>query len=74
MFDTVYLDYLQIKIKKNVCALKESMIKKLNGNEFIDEKSEITIHDDLDNAEIIMDDMEAMKTLLDHMKKAFFEL
>ena len=34
MFDI--LDHLQVEIKKNVNALKESMTKRLNENEFIE--------------------------------------
>ena len=48
MFDI--LDYLQVEIKKNVNALKESMTKRLNENEFIENIENIkNTVDDLDN-------------------------
>ncbi len=43
----ICLDYLQIEIKKNVNALRESMIKKLNENKFIDENNENIVDNDL---------------------------
>ena len=42
MFDI--LDYLQVEIKKNVNTLKESMMKILNENQFI-ENNEYTVDD-----------------------------
>ena len=50
------LDYLQVEIKKNVNALKESMTKRLNENEFIENIENIkntknTVDDDLGNVE-----------------------
>ena len=70
----ICLDYLRIEIKKNVDALKESMMKRLNENEFINENNKNTVNDDLDNVETAMDDVAKMKNLLEHAKKLFFEL
>jgi hypothetical protein len=53
MFDI--LDYLQVEIKKNVNALKESMTKRLNENEFI-KNNENTVDDDSGNVESATDD------------------
>ena len=65
----ICLDYLQVEIKKNVDALKESMVKKLNENEFI-ENNENTIDDDYsDNVETVTDDAAMMENLLEHAKK-----
>ncbi len=52
----IYLDYLQVEIKKNINILRESMTKKLNKNKFIDENNKNIINDNLENIEIIMDD------------------
>jgi len=49
------LDYLQVEIKKNVNAQKESMVKQLNENEFI-KNNENTVDDDLSNVESATDD------------------
>jgi hypothetical protein len=67
------LDYLQVEIKKNVNALKESMMKRLNENEFI-ENNENTVDDDSDNVESATDDAATMEILLENAKKTFFEL
>jgi hypothetical protein len=69
----ICLEYLQVEIKKNVNALKESMTKRLNENEFI-ENNENTVDDDSDNVEPITDDAAVMENLLEHAKKTFFEL
>src|SRR6185369_5679503 len=58
----ICLEYLQVEIKKNVNALKESMTKRLNENEFI-ENNENTVDDDLDNVEPITDDVAVMENL-----------
>ena len=64
------LDYLQVKIKKNVNTLKESMMKRLNENEFI-ENNKNTVDDDLGNVESATDDAATMEILLEHAKKRF---
>ena len=69
----ICLDYLQVEIKKNVNALKESMTKRLNENEFI-ENNENTVDDDLGNVESATDDAATMEILLEHAKNPFFEL
>ena len=58
MFDI--LDYLQVGIKKNVNTLKESMMKILNENQFI-ENNENTVDDDLGNVESATDDAATME-------------
>ena len=58
MFDI--LDYLQVEIKKNINALKESMMKILNENQFI-ENNENTVDDDLGNVESATDDAATME-------------
>jgi len=67
------LDYLQVEVKKNVNALKESMTKRLNENEFI-ESNENTVDDDPDSVESATDDAATMEILLENAKKTFFEL
>jgi len=67
------LDYLQVEVKKNVNALKESMMKRLNENEFI-ESNENTVDDDPDSVESATDDAATMEILLENAKKTFFEL
>jgi hypothetical protein len=69
----ICLDYLQVEIKKNVNALKESMTKRLNENEFI-ENNENTVDDDSGNVESATDDAATMEILLENAKKTFFEL
>jgi len=69
----ICLDYLQVEIKKNVNALKESMTKRLNENEFI-ENNENTVGDDSGNVESATDDAATMEILLENAKKTFFEL
>ena len=66
----ICLDYLQVEIKKNVNALKESMMKRLNENEFI-ENNENTVDDDPGNVESATDDAATMEILLEHAKKRF---
>ena len=56
----ICLDYLQFEIKKNVNALKESMTKRLNKNEFI-ETNENTVDDDPGNVESATDDAATME-------------
>jgi len=70
----IYLDYLQVEIKKNVNAIKESMMKKLNESEFIDENNESTVDDDSDNVETATDDVTIMENLLEYAKRSFLEL
>jgi hypothetical protein len=70
MFDI--LDY-QVEIKKNANTLKESMTKRLNENEFI-ENNEYTVDDDSGNVESATDDAATMEILLENAKKTFFEL
>jgi len=64
------LDYLQVEIKKNVNALKESMTKRLNENEFI-ENNENAVDDDSGNVESATDDAATMEILLENAKKHF---
>ena len=64
---------LQVEIKKNVNALKESMMKRLNKNEFI-ENNENAVDDDSGNVESATDDAAMMEILLENAKKTFFEL
>jgi len=70
----ICLDYLQIEIKKNVNTLRESMTKKLNENEFINENDENIVDNDSGNIEAAMDDVITIENLLKYAKKAFFEL
>ena len=70
----ICLDYLQVEIKKNVNAIKESMTKKLNKSEFIDENNESTVDDDSDNVETATDNVATMENLLEHAKRSFLEL
>ena len=71
MFDI--LDYLQVEIKKNVNAQKESMVKRLNENEFI-KNNENTVDGDLSDVESATDDAAIIEILLEHAKKTFLEL
>ena len=50
------------------------MTKKLNENEFIDENDENIVNDDSENVEAATDDVITIENLLEHAKKAFFEL
>ena len=63
--------YLQVEIKKNLNALKESTTKRLNKNEFI-ENIENTVADDPDNVALAIDGAATMEILLEHVKKTFF--
>jgi hypothetical protein len=67
----ICLDYLQVEIKKNVDALKGSLTKKLNENEFINENNENTVDDDSDDVEPATDDVATMENLLEHAKNHF---
>ena len=71
MFDI--LDYLEVEIKKNVNALKESITKRLNENEFI-ENIENTVDDDLGNVESAINDAATMENFIRTCKKNFFGL
>jgi len=66
----ICLDNLQVEIKKNVNVLKESMTKRLNENEFI-ENNENTVDDDSGNVESATDDAATMEILLENAKKHF---
>jgi len=61
----------KLKSKKNVNTLKESMTKRLNENEFI-ENNENTVDGDPGNVESATDDAATMEILLEHAKKTFF--
>ncbi|RIB06015.1 hypothetical protein C2G38_2047129 [Gigaspora rosea] len=68
----ICLDYLKDEIKKNVDALKVSLVKKLGDNEFIDERRENIVEDNIDNVEIAAGDTTIEE--LEFAKKSFLEL
>ncbi|CAG8565237.1 25029_t:CDS:2 [Gigaspora margarita] len=68
----ICLDYLKQEIKKNVDALKVSLVKKLGDNEFIDERRENIVEDNVDNVEIATGDTTIEE--LEFAKKLFLEL
>ena len=66
------MDYLKDEIKKNVDALKVSLVKKLGNNEFIDKRRENIVEDNIDNVEIVMGDTTMEE--LELAKKLFLKL
>ena len=66
-------DMFGLSSSRNQNALKESMTKRLNENEFI-ESNENTVDDDTDSVESATDDAATMEILLENAKKTFFEL
>ncbi|RIB07392.1 hypothetical protein C2G38_2214559 [Gigaspora rosea] len=67
-------DYLQNKIKINVEALKVSMTKNLGENEFIEEHTEDTGEDELDDTEAVAGDIGIEDNLLENAKKSFLNI
>ncbi len=61
------------EIKNNINALITSLMKSLIENEPIDENIEDTGEDDLNDAEVTIDDL-IMDNLLESAKKSFLEL
>ncbi len=58
------LNYLQIKIKKNINIIKKSIIKKLNKSKFINKNNKSIVNNDSDNIKIAIDNIVIMKNLL----------
>ena len=69
----ICLEYLQNEIKNNINALITSLMKSSIENEPIDENIEDTGEDDLNDAEVTIDDL-IMDNLLESAKKSFLEL
>ncbi len=69
----IYLEYLQNEIKNNINALITSLMKSSIENKPIDENIEDTGEDDLNDAEVTIDDL-IMDNLLEFAKKSFLEL
>ena len=69
----ICLEYLQNEIKNNINALITSLMKSSIENEPIDENIEDTGEDDLNDAEVTINDL-IMDNLLESAKKTFLEL
>ncbi|RIB25350.1 hypothetical protein C2G38_2031103 [Gigaspora rosea] len=70
----ICLGYLRDEIKINIAALKVSMRKDLNENEFINESTESTVEDESDDDEAVTSNIEIEDNLLENVKKNFLNI